>query len=259
MSTTGTQPQEAGWYPDPAGTGGQRWHDGQGWTGQVTYGSPTRRELGSGFARLADWLGRGLLLSGAVYVLGALGFASYAMNPPELSTTAGTARIAGTGSSGSAAGGVLITVYFFGSILVLVTQIVWLVWQYKVATAAPVQLKRSPSLHVVWWFVPLANLVVPRLAIGELWHAYSTRRKGEPTEPTPVVFSIWWALWISPLVLMPLMVVAMLNSGTPEAAVGTVFWVMSLMMLGQAAAGFAARSVVRDLSWRALLYYAETA
>ena len=71
MSTPGTQPLAAGWYPDPAGGGGQRWHDGQGWTGQTMHGSlPTG--LGRGFARLADWLGRLLAVWGVLYAL--LGF-----------------------------------------------------------------------------------------------------------------------------------------------------------------------------------------
>jgi hypothetical protein len=256
MSTPGTQPQAAGWYPDPAGSGGQRWHDGQGWTGQVVHGSPHTRELGAGFARLADWLGRGLVLSGVVGVVGALGFALIAMDPPDVVTSPGTAGFAAGGSEGSPAGQLLLIVYSFASLLVLATQIVWLVWQYQVAAAAPVRLKRSPGMNVVWWFVPLANMVVPRLAIGELWHAFSTRRRGAPAEPTPVVFSVWWALWISPLVLVPLMVVAMLDAATPEAAVSSIFWMFALVLLGQAGAGLAARSVVRALSWRALLYYA---
>src|SRR3954453_14012612 len=66
MSTPGLQPQTAGWYPDPAGSGGQRWHDGQGWTGQVSMGI-TKAPLGPGFARLGDWLGGLLGVGGVLY------------------------------------------------------------------------------------------------------------------------------------------------------------------------------------------------
>lgn len=257
MSTPGTQPQSAGWYPDPAGTGGQRWHDGDGWTGQVTHGTTTIKGLGPGFAKLADWLGRGLVVSGAVYALGAIGLALLAMNPPALATTPDTAGFATTaGSSGSTEGGVFLMLYSVFSVLVLVTQIVWLVWQYQLAASAPAQLKRSPAAHVGWWFVPFANLVIPRANIGDLWHAYGMRRRGDPTEPTPVIFSVWWALWLSPFLIIPLMVLLLLNASTAESAVSAMFWAMSLMVAGQAGAGFAARSVVRDLSWRALLFHA---
>jgi hypothetical protein len=108
---------------------------------------------------------------------------------------------------------------------------------------------------VFWWFVPLASLVMPRRAIGELWHAYSTRRTGEPAQSTPAVFSIWWALWLAPILLIPLQVVAVLQSLSVDGAVSRLLGFSALLMLGYAGAGFAARLVVRGLSWRALLYH----
>ncbi len=70
MSTPGTQPQAAGWYPDPAGSGGQRWHDGQGWTGQVVQdsGAPPQ-SLDHRFAGLSDWLARLLLVNAGLAVV----------------------------------------------------------------------------------------------------------------------------------------------------------------------------------------------
>ena len=53
------------------------------------------------------------------------------------------------------------------------------------------------------------------------------------------------------------MVVTLLNATTVEAALSGMLWALALMLAGQAGAGFAARSVVRSLSWRALLYYAD--
>ena len=257
MSTPGTQPQAAGWYPDPAGSGGQRWHDGQGWTGQVMHGKPAQA-LGRGFARLADWLGRGLAVCGGFYGLLALPFIYLWLSPPDLAVAPDGTMASGQ-SSADPFFGVLGLAYLGFSLVMLATQVTWLVWQYQLASSAPAKLRRTPGMHVVWWFVPVANLVVPRSNIGDLWHAYSARRTGSPSEPTPALFSVWWALWLSPYLVMPLLVLALTRATTLDGAVAGLFGMFALMLLGQAAAGFAARSVVRDLSWRALLYWAEAA
>ena len=59
------------------------------------------------------------------------------------------------------------------------------------------------------------------------------------------------------MILMPMSFVALFNAATPEGAVSGVLWGLSLALFGTAGAGFAARTVVRSLSWRALLYYAD--
>ena len=100
MSTPGTQPQAAGWYPDPAGTGGQRWHDGQGWTAQVVRGSVDVKSLGPGFARLGDWLGRLLVAWGVIYLLlGLLMLGLWMIGPDAFAPTGpsgSTPALAGT-------------------------------------------------------------------------------------------------------------------------------------------------------------------
>ena len=75
-------------------------------------------------------------------------------------------------------------------------------------------------------------------------------------EPTPVVYSVWWALWLSPYLVFPLMLLVLFNATTAEGALSGMFAMMALMIAGQGCAGFAARSVVRSLSWRALLLHA---
>jgi hypothetical protein len=262
MSTPGTQPQTAGWYPDPAGSGGHRWHDGQGWTAQVVHGSAVEKTLGQGFARMGDWLGRLLVVQGVYYLLvGLLVLFAWVGGAGAFAPTDGSGGeplVPATPDAGSGSGGTValaIEVVFLGGWLVAI--VLWLVWQYQLAVAAPRRLKHSPAGHVFWWFVPVASLVVPRRAIGELWHAYSTRRTGDPAEPTPWVFSVWWALWIAPALLLPVMVVLMLTSPTPDRVVSVVLGVTTLMTFAQAGAALAARAVVRDLSWRALLYFAD--
>jgi hypothetical protein len=259
MSTPGTQPQAAGWYPDPAGSGGHRWHDGQGWTAQVVHPSAVEtKPLGAGFARLADWLGRMLAAWGVLYVLfGLLVLALWVAGPEAFAPTGsdgsdlGTTTTTGTGAENGV--GLAINLAFLA--LYVGTIVTWLVWQYQLAVAAPGRLRNSPAGHVGWWFVPFASLVVPRRAIGDLWHAYSLRRAGDPAEPTPWVFSVWWALWISPTVLVPVLVLALLRARSLDGAVSSLVGMTVLMMFAYAFAGFTARLVVRELSWRALLYH----
>jgi hypothetical protein len=251
-------PRPAGWYPDPAGTGGQRWHDGQGWTAQVSHGAPQQTPLGPGFARLSDWLGRMLVACGVVYLLGGACLVLVAMNPPDLdlqgnlTTTSGSDPAGGAGTFG-------VLLYLGFGAFYLATNVTWLVWQYQLAASAPVRLRRSPAGHVGWWFVPFASWVIPRSCIGELWHAYGTTGRGEPAEPTPGVFSLWWALWLSPLLLAPMVFLVVFRSGTPDGAVQGIFVVLALDLLARGAAGLAACSVVRDLSWRALVYWSQAA
>jgi hypothetical protein len=257
MSFPGTQPLAAGWYPDPAGTGGQRWHDGQGWTAHVVHGSPSVKVLGPGFARLGDWLGRILAAWGVIYLLLGLFLLSVWMIGPDAFTPTGTDGAELTTPSEPAPGAdglvVGIDVVFFG--LFLATAVTWLVWQYRLAAGAPGLLRNSPASHVFWWFVPIASLLMPRKAIGELWHAYSTRRTGQSAEPTPWVFSVWWALWLSPTLLLVLQVVAVFTASSVDEALSRLLGFGTLLLLAYAGAAFAARLVVRDLSWRALLYH----
>jgi hypothetical protein len=259
MSTPGLQPQTAGWYPDPAGSGGQRWHDGQGWTGQVSMGI-TKAPLGPGFARLGDWLGRLLGVWGVLYLVLAAVPTWLWLNPPhpDLPTQPTQAAPPATPASGQLDGApaaMWVALAICG--LSLLTGVLWLIWQYQLAEAAPVALRRSPGSHVWWWFVPFANWWIPRSNIGNLWHAYGHQRRGEVGDPTPVVFSLWWTLWLAPLLLEPFFVLGLLRASSVDAAVRSVFlyWAASLVAGGLAA--FAARVVVRELSWRALVFWSQ--
>ena len=170
-------------------------------------------------------------------------------------TDLSTAPEPGTGSGGGLELG--INLVFLG--LFLATAVTWLVWQYQLAASAPVRLRHSPVGHVIWWFVPFASLVVPRSAIGNLWHAYGTRRAGDPAAPTPWVFSLWWALWISPTLLMPLLFGCRPDlSGhlTGRFRSSSAFMTIADVRLrGGRVHGPARRA--RTLSWRALLYWSD--
>jgi uncharacterized protein DUF4328/uncharacterized protein DUF2510 len=260
MSTPGPHPlapREAGWYPDPAGTGGQRWHDGVGWTASVTHGGPTTGStvLGKPFAVLADWLGRMLGLWGVVYLVCALLAASYWMNPPRLDVTPPPPGATPEPLDGMTA--VLLLLGLGLMALTLVTGVTWLVWQYKLAVAAPVALRRSPAAHVWWWFVPFARCWIPRGNIGDLWHAYGRQGRGQPSDPTPAAFSLWWAMWLAPGLMAPFLVLVMMRETTVEGAVRALLGFYTLSLAAGCLAALTARLVVRDLSWRALLYWSD--
>jgi hypothetical protein len=57
----------------------------------------------------------------------------------------------------------------------------------------------APSSMVLWFFVPLACLWRPYLAVRELWEMSRTRLD-EP-EGAPGSVQLWWAAWVSGLVL----------------------------------------------------------
>lgn len=219
------------------------------------HGKPVRA-LGQGFARLADWLGRLLVVCGAFYLVQAVFLGLAWLNPPDIAPQGGVAAAPPDQAEAGASAGVSLVMLAI-ALVFLLAQVTWLVWQYQLAAAAPVRLRRSPAGHVGWWFVPIASWFVPRGNIGDLWRAYGRQRRGERAEPTPAVFSIWWGLWISPIVFMPLVVLAMLRSATMRDDLGTVMGLLALMTLALAVAGFTARKVVRELSWRALVYWAD--
>lgn len=106
-----------------------------------------------------------------------------------------------------------------GAMALLAAGLAWLLWQHRAqanlwALGVP-GLRFSPGRAVGWWFVPLANLVMPYLAVRELWRA-STASGGEgpgqpgggpgPPErgPGPSGFPLvplWWASWVGSSVL----------------------------------------------------------
>lgn len=240
--------QAPGWYPDPAGTGGQRYHDGQGWTGQVIHGR-TRRPLGHGFAALSDWLGRMLFLTALPLLALTLLTAEDWLHPQA---AAARAQVL---SQGKVDG--VTTLAFVAAMAYLVTFVVtgvlWMIWQYRLAMQAPVRLRRSPGWHVGAWFVPIMSLWRPRANIGNLWEAY--HRPGETERATPWSFSLWWLCWLSPQVLYLCNVLLIVSATFHQSTRPDFGGLQVLVLAGMTASAFLARLVVRDLSWRALVFW----
>jgi hypothetical protein len=61
-------------------------------------------------------------------------------------------------------------------VLLLAGGIAWLVWQHRSQRqvrerlAAP-EVRWTPGWAVGWWFVPVANLLMPAVTTAELWRA----------------------------------------------------------------------------------------
>jgi hypothetical protein len=54
----------------------------------------------------------------------------------------------------------------------------------------------TPGLAVGWFFVPLANLAMPFIAMRELWKA-SSRPKDWQLVRVPLAIAFWWAFWLA--------------------------------------------------------------
>ena len=89
-------------------------------------------------------------------------------------------------------------------VVLVVTGIVWLVWQHRsqanLHAARLRELDYTPGWVVAWWLIPFANLVKPFQTVRELWKASSG---DDPwwLNPTSPLIGWWWAAWIAALVL----------------------------------------------------------
>lgn len=247
VSTSSLEPRPAGWYPDPAGGVGRRWHDGQGWTGQVSHGRPPT-PLGAPFAKLADWLSWMLMaVAGVNAAVLLLDLWTYTSSDVVAEATA-------PGSTGLPA--YLVAVVFLGLVYAVssvVTGVLWAVWQYRLARSAPAALRRSPGMHIASWFIPFANWWFPVQNMTDLWRSYGSVRKQHGQVGGPPFF-LWWSCWIvagffSGAVFLPLL-------GTTSEMV-ELYSLMGVVgsVLSALAAVFATM-VVRRLSWEALLAHA---
>jgi hypothetical protein len=84
-------------------------------------------------------------------------------------------------------------------VLLILTGIVWLVWQHRSHTNLRAvgrrNLRFTPGWAVGWWFVPFANLVMPFQTVRELWKASGRDFDWGRTRTWPVL-GWWWAIWI---------------------------------------------------------------
>jgi len=74
-----------------------------------------------------------------------------------------------------------------------------LIWLYRASANVRVlgasNMVVSPGLAVVWWFVPIANLVMPFQTVRELWKASANPADWE-IERAPATTIWWWTFWL---------------------------------------------------------------
>jgi len=113
--------------------------------------------------------------------------------------------------------------------LVLLTAIVWVVWQYRAqanlhAVGVP-HLRYTPGWAAGWWFVPFANLVKPFQTVRELWKASGAEdADGWSRRPTWPVIGWWWASWLLSGVVARVGVAAVQGAETIDAFLFGNLW-----------------------------------
>jgi hypothetical protein len=101
--------------------------------------------------------------------------------------------------------------------------IAWLLWQFRVhSNLRPLgasDLKYSPGWAVAWWFIPIANIVLPYLTMRELWKASDPDAGSSEwrARPTTWVLGLWWAARLATNVLLQIAFVV----SDPQSGVGS--------------------------------------
>lgn len=96
----------------------------------------------------------------------------------------------------------------FTILMLIPTGIVWLLWQHRahanLRALGVAGLRFSPRWAVGWWFIPFANIVMPYLAVRELWKA-SDPNAGPIEWKAPggaAIIGWWWAGRLATQVLL---------------------------------------------------------
>lgn len=180
-----------GWYPDPWYPGGLRWFDGARWTEHAGPGAvPLERYDAEKGRSTTQWAGaafvaRGILV-GLQLVVIPLVFARFfddvraAVDNPD-----------STSSFGASYGLAFSLVAQIGGLVVWACLAAIMVWTYRAtknANLLGIETRFSPALAVCGWFIPLASLVMPYLAVRDLFPPGHSGRRAA---------GWWWAAEIA--------------------------------------------------------------
>ncbi|RKS09312.1 serine/threonine protein kinase [Nocardiopsis sp. Huas11] len=84
--------------------------------------------------------------------------------------------------------------------------VAWLLWFRQLRTIAeelePGRLRFPPSMAVLGWLIPLANLFLPKMIANDIWHASSPPDKDGRMAPAALLHT-WWILWLATFLTWP--------------------------------------------------------
>ncbi|MEV8456727.1 DUF4328 domain-containing protein [Streptomyces sp. NPDC052095] len=88
----------------------------------------------------------------------------------------------------------------------LATAVVFLIWFHRVRHNAEIFDRSTQPMRPGWaiggWFIPIANLVLPRRIAGGIWTASAqTNTDGSWRHVPATVMNLWWGVWICSLLL----------------------------------------------------------
>ena len=137
---------------------------------------------------------------------------------------------------------------------------VWLVWQYQAhENRRALRLsddRFTPLAGVGSWFVPLANLVLPALAIGELWgtpHGDTLGIQDRPRHRGNPVLWIWWTGILVSATLAGIAYVSAAIGGHSIEALARRNILLMWALVVSIVSGVLAAVMVHRISWRVLI------
>jgi hypothetical protein len=88
------------------------------------------------------------------------------------------------------------------SLLVLAAAVLFIIWFYRAyknlrPLGAPPP-RRSAGWTIGAWFVPILNLILPKLMLNEIWRGSEPEPVGGPgtKAPIPPFHHLWWGAWV---------------------------------------------------------------
>jgi hypothetical protein len=154
-------------------------------------------------ARSARTLGMGLLVLLGLSVVLAAAMVVLRVSEIDLLQRIGRGELVSAGEADRSDRRVA-TVTIIGLVVLLVTGIVWLVWQHRsqanLHAARVRELEYSPGWAVGWWLIPFANFVKPFQTMRELWAASGGDQRWRLVKTWPLI-GWWWAGWIGGVIL----------------------------------------------------------